>query len=216
MNAETLISSPLSEPWMAWVMLALLLCLVLIHVGDQQTIPQAFTNMFSRLTRTYGDLRIRVATSVLTSIFRIGVAAITTTLFLYRGGGYSINSFLYWLAFWTGFDIVKILLIALINYVFQFARQFAEIYIIYANVWLVISVVLFAIALLVCNIPAQIWTQPLIIVLLSLAAISSLIRWERIFCHSFVSLLNIMLIFVTIEFVPLLGLASVMMHFVVK
>jgi len=47
MNGLPLISSPWSEPWMAWTMLALLVATFIAHAMQPQAIPMAFRTIFT-------------------------------------------------------------------------------------------------------------------------------------------------------------------------
>ena len=55
MNEIPLISTPISEPWTAWILLGLLLCFILAIGHTPGAVKEAVRDIFSKLERNYNE-----------------------------------------------------------------------------------------------------------------------------------------------------------------
>ena len=86
MNEIPLISTPISEPWTAWILLALLLCFILAIGHTPGAVKEAVRDIFSKLERNYNESGQDTFSLMLFQIFRVGVVAMMVYLFLLPRG----------------------------------------------------------------------------------------------------------------------------------
>lgn len=206
MNAVPHILTPISAPWVAWVMLFLLLCGVLAEMVQRGLLVQAFTTIFSKVERTYGDMQRNLMEELIINIFRIGTFAMALYLYAYRAGDFSFKTYMLIVALVLGVDVVKILASILVNYTFQISRRFTQLSIHYNNLWTVICSGFYIASIVLINIGNSLVIKYVMLSLVALAIVLIVVKWIRIFCTNVRSLLYIVLYVLTLEILPLLVL----------
>mgnify|MGYP004626136209 CR=1 FL=1 len=202
------ILSPVSAPWVAWVMLFLLLCAVVAEMVQSGVVLQAFSTIFAKVERSYGDVQQNPLEELIMNIFRIGTFAMALYLYAYRAGDFRFTTYLLVAAWVLGIDAVKLAAAALVNYTFRISKRFALISTHYNNLWTVICCGFYVALLFLLNIDNAVVTKWSLFALAVAAIVLVLIKWIRIFCTDVRSLLYIVLYILTLEVLPLLVLIA--------
>ena len=206
MNAVPHIPTPISAPWVAWVMLFLLLCGVLAEMVQRGLLVQAFTTIFSKVERSYGDVQQNLMEELIVNIFRIGTFAMALYLYAYRAGDFRFTTYMLVVAWVLGIDVIKLAASTLVNYTFRISKRFTLISTHYNNLWTVICCGFYVALLFLINIDNAKVTKWLLFALAVAAIVLILIKWIRIFYTDLRSLLYIALYILTLEILPMLVL----------
>lgn len=196
--------SPVSAPWVAWVMLFLLLCGVVAEMVQSGVVVQAFSTIFAKVERSYGDVQHNLLEELIMNIFRIGTFAMALYLYAYRAGDFRFATYLLVAAWVLGIDAVKLAVAAVVNYTFRISKRFALISTHYNNLWTVICCGFYVALLFLLNIDNAVLTKWLLFALALVAIVLIFIKWIRIFCTDMRSFLYIVLYILTLEVLPLL------------
>lgn len=206
MNAVPHILTPISAPWVAWVMLFLLLCGVVAELVQSGVVLQAFSTIFAKVERSYGDVQQNLLEELVMNIFRIGTFAMALYLYAYRAGDFRFTTYMLVVAWVLGIDVIKLAASALVNYTFRISKRFTLISTHYNNLWTVICCGFYVALLFLINIDNAEVTKWLLFALAAAAIVLILIKWIRIFYTDLRSLLYIALYILTLEILPMLVL----------
>lgn len=151
MNVLPLISSPISEPWTGWVMLGLLLCMMIVVAHQPSLFTDGLHDMFSSMDRSYSEVNIDILTTLLLHLFRWGVVTMTVYLLCYRTGDFSFATYALIGAAVAGVEILKTVLLLMMNYAFSLSKSVQSLLRQYNNIWLVWSVMLYVLCLMMIH-----------------------------------------------------------------
>ena len=189
-------------------MLFLLLCGVVAEMVQSGMVLQAFSTIFAKVERSYGDVQQNPLEELIMNIFRIGTFAMALYLYAYRAGDFCFTTYLLVAAWVLGIDVVKLAATALVNYTFRISKRFALISTHYNNLRTVICCGFYVALLFLVNIDNAVVTKWSLFALAAAAIVLILIKWIRIFCTDVRSLLYIVLYILTLEVLPLLVLIA--------
>ena len=187
-------------------MLFLLLCGVLAEMVQRGLLVQAFTTIFSKVERSYGDVQQNLMEELIVNIFRIGTFAMALYLYAYRAGDFRFTTYMLVVAWVLGIDVIKLAASTLVNYTFRISKRFTLISTHYNNLWTVICCGFYVALLFLINIDNAKVTKWLLFALAVAAIVLILIKWIRIFYTDLRSLLYIALYILTLEILPMLVL----------
>lgn len=200
------ISSPISAPWVAWVMLCLLLCCVLAEIVQRGAIVQAFSTLFSKMERAYGDAQQNMLEQLIIMVFCIGSFAMALYLFTYRGGDFRFATYMLTSALVLCVDVIKWAVSALVNYTFGISKRLAQLSTHRNNMQTVICILFYTASLCLLRVGNQEVVRWVLGGCAVVALVLICIKWIRVFCVDIRSLLYILLYVLTLEVLPLLVL----------
>ncbi|MBR1426291.1 MAG: DUF4271 domain-containing protein [Paludibacteraceae bacterium] len=126
MNELLRISSPVSEPWTAWVMLALLICLLWAAQRQHGLFLQACNAVFGSTRRAYNDVTTDTLSLLLTDLFTCGSVALTVMMTVRDEQPFLLRTYGLTLLLVLAAMFLSNLLTWLLNYVFRFDRNSGE------------------------------------------------------------------------------------------
>lgn len=199
------IMSPWSAPWCGWIMLALLLCAVFAEFFQPGVVLQAPASLLARTDRTYKESPMNFYGQVFITLFRVGTMGMALCICLCSGRlSFAVYSAVCGII--VAVVLAKMVCNMLLDYTFSLARRVESLYDHYGNIVTLSVLVLYA-ALMVLmrfgNALAMLW------VLISIAVLFLLIwlyRVWRLFVHSPISLVYVLLYMATLEVLPMVGL----------
>ncbi|MBQ0118589.1 MAG: hypothetical protein KBS42_02320 [Bacteroidales bacterium] len=210
MNSIPLILSPVSSPWIPWVMLALLLLWVVIEIMGDSAIA-SLPKLFSMPERSYSNSTNRLLTDVLGSLFRVGTLALVICVSLWQGQSVSLVTYLMIIGIAYALAAVRQLVIRLLYAVFRFAPQremVSKHYIQFAS----LTAMLMYLSLLVLTNWACDTVPYVSAVLIGVFLLCVLQMVVRVYMTKWLSLVYIGLGFMYLEILPLWLLVTGSMH----
>ena len=185
-------------------MLGLLGCATLAELFQPAVIRQGFANVFSKVERSYSDSPMKSIGQIWLFIFRIGVVSMAVNLFVYQGGTFEFRHYLTIAGALTGIELLKYLSFLLLNYTFQFSRQFSTLFAHYTYVNTTISCVLYPLLLLIIYIEIPLFTVICLYGIAIVFLVMLLVKLLRVFAKDMLSCFYILLYILTIEVLPFL------------
>ena len=178
MNEIPLISTPISEPWTAWILLALLLCFILAIGHTPDAVKEAIRDIFSKLERNYNESGQDTFSLMLFQIFRVGVVAMMVYLFCFRGGEFSLLTYGKIVGAVTGMEIIRLALFTMIHFAFRFQQTLQTFLRHYLNIWLLMSILLYVLCLFMVNYTIDtLWTG---LTIAAIAVYVTILVWKMI------------------------------------
>lgn len=126
MNELLRISSPVSEPWTAWVMLALLICLLWATQRQHTLFLQAVGTVFVSNKRAYNDLATDTLSVLLADLFTCGCVALTAMVTMRDEHPFLLRTYALTLLLVLGAMALSNLLTRLLNFIFRFEKNEPE------------------------------------------------------------------------------------------
>ena len=213
MESIARISSSATEPWVAWLLFAMLVVVGLAHFYGRGMITNAVSTLFSVkeresiFTLASPDLRAQI----LLIIYKVAVLALSLQLICSVGGTFSFVSFLEIAAAVVVVGVVKYLAARLVAYVFFDSKTFGLCLQHYTN--LLTATTLFAYPLLLvvvfCSANPQQLAAILAFILFSFYLLCLSIKLFRLFFTKIFACFYILLYLCTLELLP----AFVMLQF---
>ena len=201
------IYSVVSAPWVAWVMLALLLSAVLAEWAQPGVISQAFTSFFARTDRTYRESPANFQGQLLITLFRLGTVTMTFFLCFCPDGQASLTFFGLIFGGVIAVTLLKMLVNLLLDYTFQLSRRFGTSYEPYGDLMTLIAVVLYPALLLLIHFGTPLASQWVAGAAAGLFLVLWIYRSWRTYVSSAIAPVYLMVYIVTMEVLPLAGLA---------
>ena len=205
MNVVERILSPVSETWVAWVMMSLL-CMMLLNRAVLGRWLQLWHGLFSHSDRMYnGSLSQSVFSVLLSYVFRIGVMAMFGYVLMYDTGTFA------WLTYLKIVGIVFVLLVVqwllweLVSYVFLPPAQRKNAWEQRTTIYNAICVLLWLIVLVMIEVPNTNLKMLFLIVFLVLLLGMLVFRGMQMFYQRPWTILYVLLYVITLEVLPLLG-----------
>ena len=178
MNEIPLISTPISEPWTAWILLGLLLCFILAIGHTPGAVKEAVRDIFSKLERNYNESGQDTFSLLLFQIFRVGVVAMMVYLFCFRGGEFSLHTYGKIVGAVTGMEIIRLALFTMIHFAFRFQQTLQTFLRHYLNIWLLMSILLYVLCLFMVNYTIDtLWIG---IIIAAIAVYVTILVWKMI------------------------------------
>ena len=200
-----LISSPVSEPWTAWVLLLLLVLAALANVAQPGVVLNSFTTIVAKPERQYTESQRTVLGQICLHLFQLGTLAMACYLLCFHDGAFSIARYGVILVLIALLYGIKVLMMLLVNYTFQIRKRCASIGEHYEHLICVFCCALYPLMLGMFYYGNTRVLQTL--VTLVTAAFLALIVFK--YCRAFLqrpsSLLYILLSVMTMDVLPLLG-----------
>lgn len=200
-----LISSPVSEAWTSWVLLALLLLAVLANASQAGVVRSSFGTVFAKPDRSYADVQRTGIGQISLLLFQIGTLGMAYYLLCYRTGDFTITRYGVIVLFVAVVYGIKALLLWLVQYTFQLQRICPTAAVHYGNLVTVLCCLLYPLLLLIQNMGmsrAFGWCAG---ILAALFALSVFYKWCRAYLDSTLALLYIILSVLTLEVLPFIG-----------
>lgn len=200
------ISTPYSEPWVAWTLLLLLLILV-VDRSVLLNITECFRAIFSHTDRIYSSSNSNGWMGVLAVVYRVMVLSLTLYLLVYSGvdGAFSVLNYLKVMGVVTVVFIVREAAIALVGWVFIDPQQVSVMHEQGSIIRNLACVFLWVVVLLMTNLDNPLALHIICCVVLTLFLVMMFGKGVQMFYKGVVSLLYIILYFISIEIVPLCG-----------
>ncbi len=210
MNSLLRYSTAYSEPWVAWLMLALLIVLLLADFYQRGLISGSLLSLFATKERQslFSETVRTGVGSIFLFVYRIAVISLAVYTLLWSGGSFSFLSFLFVCLLVFALTLFKYASVWLTAFVFFDKRTLQVIYLHYDNLSTVFCIFLYPLLLLALFAPF--FTHTLIVVTFSVLAFFALCIWLwkafKLFFNNFLACLYIFLYLCTLELIPLLAL----------
>lgn len=201
-------STPLSESWTSWILLALLLLLVVALVRQPQLIGRSFNALFTKLKRSYSDAAGDVLTDAVLLLFRVGTLALAFYVMGYTGGEFS---FLYYLILVGAILLakgIKWLLVKLTTYIFSIRHGVEEAASSYDAIGVLFAAVLYPLTVLMVDFEWVMTGRVMTLLLLTTCLVLETIKLIRIFAIKPMSLVYIAMYLMTLEILPVCALVD--------
>ena len=211
-------STSYSEPWVAWVMCALLLILLLANYFQKGLLVGSFRNLLAAKEREsmFVDVNKTTAGSVNLFIYEVGIAALILYALVFTSGTFSFLTYLLIILIVCLYAAIKYGLMWLTSYIFLDKKDLYTLLMHSDNLYTVVCITLFPVGLVILIAPFV--THTGIIITLSVVASIALIIWLlkafRLFFTNFLAGFYIFLYLCTLEIVPLVGLVFLIRHLV--
>lgn len=210
MNSVLRISSPLSEPWVGWTMLFLLLCFAIINSREKDLFRSFFHGFMTQMERNYGDSAPDVITAVTMHIFKVGVLAFVAYAGMNVGGEFSLVGYGIVVACVVGIVLLKRLAIRVMVFVFELHRRAVLPMDFYNRLWLLLCIVLYPLMLVLVYFDAMMLLRIFTYILLGVYLVLLIVKCSRTCFVKPISVVYIFLYVLTVEVLPIVSMIGVM------
>lgn len=200
-----LISSPVSEPWTAWVLLALLVLAGMANVWQPGVVVNSFSTIFTKPERQYTDIQRTVLGQICLHLFQLGTLGMGYYLLCFSTGTFSLTRYGAILLFIAAIYGIKVLAMGLVSYTFQLQKRCASIGTHYGNLICVFCCSLYPMLLLLYRFGPTHELRVMLTVLLAVFMLLITIKYARAFLNRPIALLYILLAVLTLDFLPLVA-----------
>ncbi|MBQ2540783.1 MAG: DUF4271 domain-containing protein [Paludibacteraceae bacterium] len=200
-----LISSPISEPWTAWILLLLLLLAGMANVLQPGMVVNSFTTIFTKPERQYTDAPRTALGQICLQLFQLGTLGMAYYLFCFQTGDFSIARYGVILIVTGAVYATKVLMMLLVDYTFQLRKKCATIGIHYANLLCVFCCALYPILLLMHQYGATKTLQVILLLLTVFFIVLVTVKYCRAYLIKPMALVYILLFVLTVDVLPLLA-----------
>lgn len=210
----------MSEPWVAWVMLLLIVLLVLANYSQKGFIIDGFRSITTAKDRDsiFSEVARTTSGEICMFIYQIGIVAmgLYALLFTQEQETFSPLNYLIIIGIVFGYVVIKYLLERLFTYVFLDKKAFNAILMQYSNLYIVVCTILYPIVLLILFAPFITHTATMIMlgILAGLTVLIWIWKAFRLFFNNIISGLYIFLYLCTLEIIPIVGIILVIKNFV--
>ena len=223
MNGLPIISSPWSEPWMAWTMLGLLILAYIAHAMQPQAIATAFRTFFTTGDRNStfidSDLDRRAqALMIFLAIFTFAMGAYVSLLAYLGTGQYSFRTYGFIVLVSVGLLTVRSLFEMLVAFTFVPRSSVHTLLYHYYHLTVCTAIIHYPIVLM-----SLYWSAltPRAIIILNAALLvlyllGLFIKTCAVLMHSWRSLLYILLFVFTLELVPFMAVLGLAYQLITK
>lgn len=201
------ISGPLSEPWVAWLMLFLLALLLLANRFRPGMIHTSFLTLFSAKERDsiFVQSSIDIRGQVLAFIYEVSVIALSAYLVCFTAGQFAFVTYMKILGVVIGVFALKFLLSAYLSFVYFDSSTFSMCLSQYSSLLMAVLSAAYPLLLVALFVPQVSRTAVLVmaVALLSFFFVCLLVKLFRIFFKDLLACFYILLYLCTLEFLPL-------------
>lgn len=203
MDAISRISSPVTESWVAWVLL-LLLFLGIINGMFVQELKLVFYGLFSRAERTYASNNTTQA-NIFAILFKVGVLGLLSFLFLWSDGiAFEIANYGIVCGVFLGVYCLQWICVNFLGSIFL-TRQEKENAILHRNmIYGAMCALMFPIVMLLLW-EVNSFTIAMVILLATIYLVMLLVKWIQLFYNGILSILYVLLYIISLEVLPLAG-----------
>lgn len=210
------ISSPLSEPWVSWVLFFLVLTIGWAIQRQPALLRIAWQTSFARTGRNYSDAAVDTMAMVLTFLFRLGCMALTLDILFYNGAEFAFSDYIWTTLILLGVEIIRLIMSALINYTFHLPFSFALGYIQYTHLWLLTSVPLLIINGISIYFGTSMTTNVMLAIVALLLLTAMTIKSIRTCMTHWASFIYIQFYILSLEVIPLIAAAWFVKEMIVE
>lgn len=214
MHTIPTISSPFSEPWTAWVLLLILVLGILVNVTQPGVIWNSFRTLLSKPERSYADTQSNVTGQMILRLFRLLTVSMAYYLVLYRTGTFSLLHYGLIIALVGGVDIVRWLLILMIDYTFRLQKKCATITMHYSAIQTAACCALYPFMLWIMYYGINAFLTKGVLVLIGITLALILYKFMRAYLRNAVSLFYIIIYVMTLEVLPLVAIYAGVQHII--
>ncbi len=207
MNNIPHISSPYSEPWVAWTLL-LLLAMAILSQSRQRNPLTDLRKIFSQYERHYGSNTQNWTANIAALLFRWGVLSLTIYLVIYQPDNFTLLNYIKILGIAAAVFCAQTLVTAAVERVFLQPRQREVIIEQYSYIRNITYIILWGILLVMTNIPNQLTLYILVGITALFFSGVVLGKGIRLFYRKALSLFYILLYFISLEVIPLAGIIT--------
>lgn len=200
------ISSVVSAPWIAWIMLALVGCAVFAEAAQPGVITQAHSSFFARSERTYHDSPMNFMGQLLITLFRLGTVAMMLFLCICPAAHAPFAAFSAVLGIIFAIVVLKMLSNLLLDYVFRLTRRFGTIYVPYGDLVTIISLLLYPLILILLRFGNPVAAQWVTGIVALVFLVLCIYRGVRTYLVSPMALVYLFIYIATLEVLPLAGM----------
>ena len=205
METITHISSPYSEPWVAWLLFGLML-LIVLNRSTLINLRGGLRTIFSHSERTYGIYTSDFLSDIVALIFRVGILALTVYMLVYSANTpFTLPIYAKIVGIVVTVLAIQVLLIYIVGKIFLPARQLSQALEQCNYIRHLTDILLWVAMLLIVNWSSTIALYILCGVVELLFAVAIVGKGVQMFCKSASSLFYILLYFISLEVVPLCG-----------
>lgn len=203
MNILPRISSAVSEPWVGWIMLFLLLCIALIYSREMVYVKNLFHRYMSQMKRSFGDMSLTMGSVIAMNIYKIGILAMAMYLCVKTTGAISFVEYLMVVAVILGIWGAKRLIIRGLSFVFGWKRSMLMPMEAYNGLWLLMCLFLYPILLILIYFAVPLVLQICMGGMMMAYIVLLTIRLLRSCLIKPISIFYILLYICTIELLPI-------------
>ena len=213
------ISTSYSEPWVAWVMLGLLILLLMADYFQRGLLVGSFRSITAAKEREslFSEVAKTTAGGIFIYVYEVGIVALAVYALLFEGGHFSFWVWLVVVALVCLLSGLHYLTTWLSCYVFLGKQALQPIMMHYSNLCVVVCTLLYPILLLIFFAPFI--THIVAVVFVGVLAVFALFIWLikafRLFFTNFLAGFYIFLYLCTLEIVPLAGLIFVVWKWII-
>ena len=205
MDGITHISSVLSAPWIAWIMLALMVCAVFAEWFQPGVILQAPSAFFARTNRTYRESPANFQGQFLITLYRLGTVAMALFVCVCPADQASAAAYGLILAGVVAVLLVKMLVNVAVDYVFLLTHRYGEAYGPYGDLVTMVSLVLYPAVLLLVRFGTPEVARWVMGVTAALFLMLWIYRAWRTYVSSLMAPVYLLMYIATMEVLPLAG-----------
>ena len=200
------IVSLVTAPWCNWTMLVLLLFAALSEWLQPGVITQSYESLKVHTDRVYKDAPTSIMAQILITLFRIGIVAMTLCLWLCPDQELSFTAYILVCSVVFGLLSMKMLFNVLIDYTFQFSRQYGDAYEHYSNIFTLVSAALYPLTLVFLHVGSSSAAKWLMLCTAALFLLLWIYRSVHQFVRKPIALLYLLAYLLTLDVLPMTGM----------
>lgn len=208
------ISTPMSEPWTAWTMLFLLLCIGWAIQRQPALLRIAWQGTFARSGRNYSDAAVDALALVLVQVFRVGTLALGLDVLFFSGGQFLFTSFLLTLLLLVAVEVIKLATAWLVHFTFHLSSSFALSYMQYTYLWMLVCLPLLVVDAVSISIGSSGLITTMMAIVGGLLVVALVIKGLRLYMNRLTSIVYILLYVITVEIVPLV-VSALLVYYII-
>lgn len=205
MPTYSLISTPLSEAWTAWILLLILLLGALANVLQGGVIVTSFTTLLAKPERSYADSQPNILARVVLHTYRLLIAGMALYLLTFRSGTFSIATLGWIMLFIGAVVVIKWLVTMLLSYTFSLTNKCASAPIHYDNLLTAACSALYPVLLCLPFYGPTPLLQHLTLLVVGAGIVLTAYKCIRAYLNSPLALLYILIYVTTLEVLPVVG-----------
>ena len=191
----------------------MLLLLLIIGIVCNGQLKGLLDSVFSRSERVYGIQAQTIGNAIMTWLFRLGILALTISILSYTGGAFLWITYIKALAAVVVVYVLQMLLVRWIGWVFVTPKVMDIALEQYHNLRMLACYLLYPVLLIVINWPNTLATYILLGIIFLLFTVAFIWKGIQLFYTKPLSILYILIFFVSLEIIPLAAVYNVHLLF---